>query len=151
MLPDGWGFPGVPMLRGVVSLVVGFLLLPLLMRMAQAAVLAARPDLLAPLKAGALDGLTSPPTAFMIVNLVLAVVAAGLSAAVTARLAPHPSFLWVLLLAFLVFAGGLVFGVQQTGDVTPTWYLLAMPMTSGLAIAAGGFAYLAWRDRRAGP
>jgi hypothetical protein len=139
------------MLRGIASLVAGFLMLPLLMRGALETVLAVWPALLGPFGAGPASGLpTAPPTAFMIVNLGLAVLTAGLVAAVAARLAPDPAFMWVLLLAFFVFTGGLVFGVQQTGGVTPTWYLLAMPLTSGLAIAAGGYAYLAWRDRRAG-
>lgn len=139
------------MLRGIASLVAGFLLLPILMRLALAVVLAAWPDLLGPAEANGADALAAaPPTAFMIVNLGLATLTAGFSAAVTAKLAPEPAFLWVLLLAFMVFAGGLVFGVQQTGGVTPTWYLLAMPLTSGLAIAGGGYLYLMWREQRAG-
>lgn len=134
------------MLRGIVSLTAGFLLVPLLMRVVLGAVLAAWPGLLGSAVAGTVDGRPGPTIAFMIVNLVLAVLVAGLAAAVTARLAPDPPFLWVLLLGFLVFAGGLVFGVQQIGGATPTWYLLVMPLGSGLAIVAGGYAYLAWRD-----
>ncbi|MFW6088846.1 MAG: hypothetical protein ACODAB_03770 [Gemmatimonadota bacterium] len=136
------------MLRGIVSLVVGFVLVPVLMWMALAAVLAVWPDLLPSSGAGAAGSLgAAPPLAFMVVNLGLAALTAGLAAAVTAHLAPDPAFLWVLLLAFLVFAGGLVFGVQQIGGATPTWYLLAMPLASGLAIAAGGYGYLAWQER----
>lgn len=139
------------MLRGVASVVAGFLLVPVLMRVALDIVLAVWPDALVGPGAGATNGLAvAPPLAFMIVNLGLAVLTAGVGAAVTARLAPEPAFLWVLLLAFLVFAGGVVFGVQQMGGATPTWYLLAMPLASGLAIAAGGYVVLAWRDRRAG-
>lgn len=135
------------MLRGVASLAVGFVLVPLLMWVALSAVLAAWPDLLPSSGAGATDAPGgAPPLAFMVVNLGLAALTAGLSAAVTARLAPDPSFLWVLILAFFVFAGGLVFGVQQIGGATPAWYLLAMPLASGLAIAAGGYGYLAWQD-----
>jgi len=135
------------MLRGIVSLTAGFLLVPLLMRVALGAVLAVWPGLLGSGVAIPIDGLPTPPVAFMIVNLGLAVLVAGLAAAVTALLAPEPPFLWVLLLAFLVFAGGLAFGVQQIGGATPTWYLLAMPLVSGLAIVAGGYVYLGWRDR----
>lgn len=131
------------MLRGVASLVAGFVLMPILMWMTLSAVLAVWPGLVPAAGANATD---PPPLAFMVVNLGLAALTAGFSAAVTARLAPNPAFLWVLLLAFFVFAGGLVFGVQQIGGATPTWYLLAMPLASGLAIAAGGFGYLAWRD-----
>lgn len=135
------------MLRGVASLVAGFFLVPVLMWVALSAVLAVWPDLLPPAGAGAAAApVVTPPLAFMVVNLCLAALTAGLSAAVTAHLAPNPAFLWVLLLAFFVFAGGLVFGVQQIGGTTPTWYLLAMPLASGLAIAAGGYAYLAWHD-----
>lgn len=136
------------MLRGVVSLVVGFVLVPVLMWVAITAVLAVWPGLL-PSGAGGADlpGAT-PRLAFMVVNLGLAALTAGLSAAVTARLAPDPPFLWVLLLAFFVFSGGLVFGVQQIGGAVPTWYLLAMPLASGLAIAAGGYGYLAWYDHQ---
>ena len=139
------------MLRGIASLVAGFLLIPVLMRVALGAVLAARPDLVGPSVAGAPGDLAAgPPLAFMIVNLGLAVLTAAISAAVTARLAPDPAFLWVLLLAFLVFAGGLVFGVQEIGGTTPTWYLLSLPLASGLAIAAGGYGYLAWHDHQHG-
>lgn len=135
------------MLRGVASLVAGFVLIFVLMWMAIPAVLAIWPNLLPPSEAGTVDALAAaPPIAFMVVNLGLAALTAGLSATVTARLAPEPAFLWVLLLAFLVFAGGLVFGVQQIGGATPTWYLLAMPLASGLAIASGGYAYLVWHD-----
>jgi len=135
------------MLRGIVSLTAGFLLVPLLMRVALGAVLAVWPGLLGSGVAIPIDGLPTPPVAFMVVNLGLAVLVAGLAAAITALLAPDPPYLWVLLLAFLVFAGGLAFGVQQIGGATPTWYLLAMPLVSGLAIVAGGYVYLGWRDR----
>lgn len=136
------------MLRGVASLVAGFVLVPLLMWVALLAVLAVWPGLLPSAGAGTVDPrAVAPPLAFMVVNLGLAALTAGLSAAVTAHLAPDPAFLWVLLLAFFVFAGGLVFGVQQIGGATPSWYLLAMPLASGLAIAAGGYVYLAWHDR----
>lgn len=138
------------MLRGIASLVAGFLLLPVLMWLATAAMLAAWPELLDSVAAGGADALAAAPDVFRIVNLGLAGLTAGISGAVTARLAPDPAFLWVLLLAFLVFTGGLVFGVQQTGGVTPTWYLLAMPLTSGLAIAGGGYLYLTWREQRSG-
>ncbi|HSM08797.1 MAG TPA: hypothetical protein VLA33_07245 [Gemmatimonadota bacterium] len=135
------------MLRGVASLVAGFMLVPVLMWMALSAVLAVWPGLLPSSVAGAADApVVAPPLAFMVVNLGLAALTAGVSAAVTARLAPDPAFLWVLLLAFLVFAGGLVFGVQQIGGAMPTWYLLAMPLASGLSIAAGGYGYLTWHD-----
>lgn len=135
------------MLRGVASLAAGFVLVPMLMWVATSAVLAVWPGLL-PSGTGLADATAAaPPLAFMVVNLGLAALTAGLSAAVTARLAPDPAFLWVLLLAFFVFAGGLVFGVQQIGGAMPTWYLLAMPLASGLAIAVGGYGYLAWYDR----
>lgn len=135
------------MLRGVASLVTGFVLVPLLMWVAISAVLAVWPGLLPSAGARAAEPLgATPPLAFMVVNLCLAALTAGVSAAVTARLAPEPAFLWVLLLAFFVFAGGLVFGVQQIGGAMPTWYLLAMPLTSGLAIAVGGYGYLTWHD-----
>jgi len=139
----------VPVLRGVASLVVGFFLVPVLMWVALSAVLAVWPGLLPPAGADTAEALgAAPPLAFMVVNLGLATLTAGLSAAVTARLAPDPAFLWVLLLAFFVFAGGLVFGVQQVGGIMPTWYLLAMPLASGLAIGGGGYVYLLWRDHR---
>lgn len=135
------------MLRGVASLVAGFVLVPILMWAALSAVLAVWPGLLPSSGVDAAQPLgTAPPLAFLVVNLGLAALTAALSAAVTARLAPEPGFLWVLLLAFFVFAGGLVFGVQQIGGAMPTWYLLAMPMVTGLAIAAGGYLYLAWHD-----
>lgn len=135
------------MLRGVASLAAGFVLVPLLMWVALSAVLAVWPGLLASSGTGASEPVAAAPTlAFLVVNLSLAALTAGLSAAVTARLAPEPGFLWVLLLAFFVFAGGLVFGVQQIGGAMPTWYLLAMPLATGFAIAAGGYGYLAWHD-----
>lgn len=134
------------MLRGVASLAAGFVLVPLLMWMALSTVLAIWPGLLPSETGAAGPPGTAPPLAFLVVNLGLAALTAGISAAVTARLAPEPAFLWVLLLAFFVFAGGLVFGVQQIGGAMPTWYLLAMPLTTGLAITTGGYAYLAWHD-----
>lgn len=135
------------MLRGLASLAAGFVLVRVLMWMALSVVLATWPGLLPTSGAPRADALAAaPPLAFMVVNLGLVAFTAGLSAAVTARLAPDPAFLWVLLLAFFEFAGGLVFGVQQIGGTTPTWYLLAMPLASGLAIAAGGYGYLAWQD-----
>ena len=127
-------------LRGAASIVAGFLALPVLMRISLGAVLTVRPDLVPP------SG--PPPGTYLAVNLGLAAVMGTLSAALTARLAPEPPFLWALLLAFLVFAGGLVFGVQQMGSAAPGWYLLGMPLISGLSIAFGGWAYLEWRQRR---
>lgn len=135
------------MLRGIASLVAGFLLLPVLMWVAISAVLVVWPGLLPPTGAGEFETLTAaPPLAFMAVNIGLTALTAGISAAVTARLAPDPAFFWVLLLAFFVFTGGLVLGVQHIGGATPTWYLLAMPLVSGLAIAGGGYGYQAWYD-----
>ena len=117
----------------------------MLMRVALAAVAAVWPDALGPTpEAGSMSA--SPSTVFMGLNLGLTFVMAAVSAAVTAMLAPEPPYLWVLLLAFFVFAGGTVFGVQQIGGPAPTWYLLALPLTSGLAIAAGGWGYLRWRE-----
>jgi len=127
------------MLRGFASLVAGFFLLPLLMRIGLSAVLAIAPNL-----AGAPG--PGPTETFLALNLGLAVLAAGLSGALTARLAPDPAFLWALLLAFFVFVGGLVFGLQQGGGMTPTWYLLAMPLATGLGIAGGGWLLLRRRE-----
>jgi len=133
----------VPLLRGIASVIAGFLLLPVLMRLALMAVTAVWSDPLEP--AGPPEALTE---AFMRLNLGLTALMAALSAVVTAILAPEPRFLWVLMLGFLVLVGGLVFGIQQSGGIMPTWYLLAMPLMSGVSIAGGGYAYLAWRDRR---
>ena len=129
--------------RGIASLLAGFILLPVLMWAGLFVVGAVWPGLIGPMPAPDTPQ-AAPSPGFMGVNLGLTVVMASISAAVAARLAPAPPYLWVLLLAFLVFAGGLVFGIQQVGGPTPTWYLLALPMTSGLAIAAGGWAYLRW-------
>ncbi|MFW6085185.1 MAG: hypothetical protein ACODAA_08230 [Gemmatimonadota bacterium] len=144
------------LLRGIGSLLVGFLLLPMLMRIALVAVGAVWPDLVGPaadtaaVGAAGVDGpavdLPTPSGGFMALNLGLTFVMAAVSATVTAILAPEPPYLWVLLLGFLVFAGGLVFGIQQVGGPAPTWYLLALPLTSGVAIAVGGWAYLRRRD-----
>lgn len=129
------------LLQGIASLLAGFVLLPVLMWTGLSVIGAAWPELLGPMPvANAAEAVPSP--SFMGVNLGLTIVMASLSGAVAARLAP--AYLWVLLLAFLVFAGGLVFGIQQVGGPAPTWYLLALPMTSGLAIAGGGWAYLRW-------
>ncbi len=130
------------LLRGTGSLLAGFLLLPMLMRVGLGAVGALWPEVMGPADAAA----ATPSPALMAVNLGLTLVMAAISAVVTAMLAPEPPYLWVLLLGFLVFAGGLVFGVQQIGGPAPTWYLLALPLTSGVAIAAGGWAYLSWRE-----
>lgn len=129
------------MLRGFASLVAGFFLLPLLMRAGLLVVHAVAPELLGSPGAG-------PTQAFMTLNLALSFLAAGLSGALTARIAPEPAFLWVLLLGFLVFVGGLVFGIQQTGAVVPTWYLLSLPLVTGLAIMVGGWALLRVRGER---
>lgn len=131
----------MPALRGFASLVAGFLLLPLVMRGGLLVVLAVAPDLVGSPGAG-------PTESFMALNLALAFLAAALSGALTARLAPEPAFLWVLLLAFLVFVGGLVFGIQQTGAGMPTWYLLSLPLTTGLAIMLGGWGLLRVRIGR---
>jgi len=139
----------VRLLRGVVSLVAGFLVLPLLMRIGLAAVLTIWPGLLhaAGWLAGSMPGPPGPPSSeFMILNLGLTVVMSALAAVFTAIVAPEPPFLWVLLLAFLVFIGGLVFGVRHYGGLTPTWYLLGLPLANGLGIATGGWAFLGWRD-----
>lgn len=139
------------LIRGVASLVAGFLVLPLLMRIGLAAVLTMWPGLLhsAGWLAGSMPGPPGPPSAeFMVLNLGLTVVMSALAAVLTAIVAPEPPFLWVLLLAFLVFIGGLVFGVRQYGGLTPTWYLLGLPLANGLGIATGGWAFLGWRDRR---
>ncbi|MGD8494918.1 MAG: hypothetical protein PVF05_01920 [Gemmatimonadales bacterium] len=139
--------------RGVASLVAGFLVLPLLMRIGLTAVLTIWPGLLQ--SAGWLaPSVPGPPglpsTDFMVLNLGLTLVMSGIAAVLTALIAPEPPFLWVLLLAFLVFTGGLVFGVRQYGGPTPTWYLLGLPLANGLGIATGGWLFLAWRDRRSG-
>lgn len=135
------------MFRGLASLLAGFLVLPLLMLVALEVVRATWPGIARP---AALPGESpaGPAGSFLTLNLCLAAAMAGVSAAITARLAPEPRYLWVLLLAFVVFAGGLVFGIQLTGGMTPTWYLLGLPLVSGLAIAVGGWAYLMWDERR---
>lgn len=133
------------LLRGIGSLLAGFLLLPMLMRVALAAVGTLWPDVLGS-GPGAGSAPVGPPQAFMALNLGLTLVMASISGAVTAMLAPDPPYSWVLLLGFLVFAGGLVFGVQQMGGSAPTWYLLALPLTSGVAIVTGGWAYLRWGE-----
>jgi hypothetical protein len=140
----------VRIVRGVASLVAGFLAIPLLMRILQTVVLTLWPALLQ--SAGwpevTIPGPPGPPTAaFMSLNLGLTFLASSIGAVLTAIVAPEPPFLWVLLLAFLVFTGGLVIAVQQYGGVTPTWYLLGLPLSNGLGIATGGWAFLAWRDR----
>lgn len=137
--------------RGVASLVAGFLVLPLLMRIGLSLVLTVWPELLhsAGWLAGSMPGPPGPPSSdFMILNLGLTVVMSAVAAVLTAIIAPEPPFLWVLLLAFLVFTGGMVFGVRQYGGPTPTWYLLGLPLANGLGIAAGGWAFLGWRDAR---
>lgn len=139
------------LLRGVISLVAGFLVLPLLMRIGLAAVLTIWPGFLhsAGWLAASMPGPPGPPSEeFMMLNLGLTVVMSGFAAVLTAIVAPEPPYLWVLLLAFLVFAGGLVFGVRQYGGPTPTWYLLTLPLANGVGISAGGWAFLGWRDRR---
>ena len=133
----------MPLLRGVASVIAGCLLLPVLMQLALMAVTAMWSDPFQP--AGPSE---APTEAFMRLNLGLTALMAALSGVVTAILAPEPRFLWVLLLGFFVLAGGLVFGVQQSGGIIPAWYLIAMPLVSGLSIAGGGYAYLTWRDRR---
>lgn len=130
------------LLRGLVSVLAGFILLPMLMWVGLTLVGAVLPDLLGPVSNAA----AAPSPGFMGLNLGLTFLTASVSAAVTARLAPTPAYLWVLLLAFLVFAGGLIFGVQQLGGPAPSWYLLGLPLTSGLSIALGGWAYLWWRQ-----
>ena len=143
----------MPLLRGIVSVGAGFLLLPLLMRLALMAVVVASPDVFGPADPAGTptDGsaAVTPTAAFMALNLGLTALMAAVSAVITARLAPEPRYLWVLVLAFLVFAGGMMVGVQHSGGSVPTWYLLALPLGSGLSIALGGYAYLAWRDHRA--
>ena len=135
------------LLRGIGSLLAGFFLLPMLMWAGLLVVGAVWPELIGPAPVPGADAAeVAPSSGFMAVNLGLTLVMASVSAAVAARLAPAPAFLWVLLLAFLVLAGGLVFGIQQVGGPAPTWYLLALPMTSGLAIAVGGWAYLRWSE-----
>ena len=137
--------------RGIASLVAGFLVLPFLMQMGLTIVPTIWPGLWqSPGWPGAaMPGPPGPPGEnFLVLNLGLTLLMSALAAVVTAVIAPEPAFLWVLLLAFLVFVGGLVFGLQQYGGATPTWYLLSLPLANGLGIATGGWAFLAWRDRR---
>jgi len=110
------------MLRGFASLVAGFFLLPLLMRIGLSAVLAIAPNL-----AGAPG--PGPTETFLALNLGLAVLAAGLSGALTARLAPDPAFLWALLGGRPAWISGLLLGLGITTHLTSLFMLpLALAM-----------------------
>lgn len=139
----------MPVLRGVAGVLAGFLLLPLLMRLGLAVCAALWPGLVptGPAPAEPTPSVAGPSLAFLLTTLALNLVMSAASGAVTSRLAPEPPYLWVLLLAFLVFAGGVVFAVQQIGGASPAWYLLTQPLVSGIAIATGGWAALAFRHR----
>ena len=132
----------VSFFRGILAILAGFLSLPFFMWVALAVVAPLWPEA---------TGSPAPSVAFMRLNLGLTGLMAALSAVVTATIAPPPRYLWVLVLSFLVFLGGLVVGVTQSGAALPTWYLLGLPLVSGLSIALGGWAWLAWRARLSGP
>lgn len=126
--------------RGIAAILAGFAALPLLMRLGLTAVAAIWPD-------AAASATGAPEPSFMWVNLGLTGVMSAIAGAITAAIAPPPPYLWALVLAFLVFGGGLVFGISQSGGPTPTWYLLALPLVNGAFIAVGGWAWLARRGR----
>lgn len=120
------------MIRGVASVLAGFLAMPAMMFFARSVIGALWPDL--------------SDTSYLILNLTLAAMTGMCAAALTARLAPEPPYMWVLVLAFFVFTGGVVMGIQQLGGPVPDWYLLALPPTTGVAMAVGGWAYLLRRE-----
>lgn len=130
----------MPWLRGLASVVAGFVLMNLLMMFMILGLVSFFPDA----GAAAEQGLT-PPTAYILANLALSAFVAFVSSFATAKLAPEPKLTWVYALAAVVFVGGLVYGISslmRPDGVQPAWYLVSLPVLGGLAVALGGRWYL---------
>lgn len=127
----------MPLFRGVGSVVAGFILLNLLTMLSLPGLANFWPDLTADAAAG-----RTPPAAFIVAKMALSAFLALVSSFVTAKLAPEPKMMWVLLYAFVVFGIGIMFAITAAGGPAPTWYLVSLPVLGGLCIVAGGRWYL---------
>lgn len=128
----------MPLFRGVGSVIAGFIILNILTMFGLLGLASFWPDITADAAAG-----RTPPGAFIIAKLALSAFLAAVSSFVTAKLAPEPRMMWVLLYAFVVFGIGVLFAITAAGGPEPTWYLISLPVIGGLCIAAGGRWYLA--------
>jgi peptidoglycan/LPS O-acetylase OafA/YrhL len=136
----------MPLFRGVGSVIAGFILLNVLTMFGLLGLVSFWPEVTTAAAAG-----RTPPDAFIVAKLALSAFLALVSSFVTARLAPEPKMMWVLLYAFVVFGIGVVFAITASGGPEPTWYLVTLPMLGGLCIVAGGRWYLGRRTTEPRP
>lgn len=136
----------MPGLRGLASVVAGFVLLNLLMMFLVMGLVSFFPDAAAAAEAG-----RTPPMTYILANLALSTFVAFVASFATARLAPEPKLTWVYALAAVVVVGGLIYGISgllRPDGVQPAWYLVSLPILGGLAVAFGGRWYLGRAARR---
>ncbi len=84
----------------------------------------------------------SPPTGYIVANLLLGTALAGAASIVTALIAPEPQITWVWWFALLVLVLGVGYAFKQRGGPQPDWYLFSLPILGALAIWFVGRWYL---------
>lgn len=120
-------------LRGLASVVVGYILMTVLVMFMTLGLVSFWP--------GAAEA-ADPPTAYVIINLLLSVFMAAVSSFATVHLAPEPKERWVGAYALVILITGTAYGASNIGGPQPTWYLFALPVLGALAIYLGGGWYI---------
>ena len=80
----------------------------------------------------------SPPTAYVLANLVVSFGCAFLGGWVAARIGSRAPLKHALVLAALVFVLGILYAVAGRGGPQPGWYLAALPIVGAAGIASAG-------------
>ena len=79
---------------------------------------------------------TSPPTAYVLANLVVSFGCAFLGGWTATRMATRSPQTHALVLAALVFVLGILYAIAGRGGPQPLWYLAALPVVGFLGIAS---------------
>ena len=124
-------------LRGLASVIAGYILMTVLVMFMTLGLVSFWP--------GAAEA-ADPPTAYVVVNLILSTFIAGVSAFATVRFAPEPKMRWVSMYAVVILIIGVAYGVSKMGGTQPDWYLFSLPILGAAAIYVGGKWYA---DRKA--
>lgn len=80
----------------------------------------------------------TPPTSYIVANLIAGAACAVAGGWVAARLAPARPRLHAAVLAALTLGLGVQFAVSQRGGPHPGWYLVLLPVVGALGVMLGG-------------
>ena len=129
------------MLRGVLSVVAGFITMTVIVMAGTMALMAAY----VPGGLGAMKAMRENPSAiptptprYYVMNIALSLVAAIVGGWLTTRIAGTPATGYVIALALVVLAMGLVSAFMTRSGTQPGWYKALIPLIGVAGVAIGG-------------